>query len=51
LPHCRIVDLNNIPSFKILNSCANERCEVKHGNTCARRKVYELQHYLQNSEL
>jgi hypothetical protein len=50
LPDCRIIDLKNIPSFKIMASCNNERCEVKHGNTCARRKVYELRHYLQNND-
>ena len=39
-----VIELVNIPSFKQLKNCMTERCEVKHGNNCARRKVHELKH-------
>ena len=40
LPNAKLVELENLPSFRTLNNCLHERCEVKHGNHCARRKVY-----------
>jgi hypothetical protein len=46
-------ELNNVkeidwlPSFKYLNNCLHERCTVRHGNCCARRKVHELQFAIQ----
>jgi hypothetical protein len=46
----RFIELEGIPSFKCLHSCKDERCKVKHGNCCARRKVHELLHYVTNSE-
>src|SRR5271154_2840065 len=44
----KFVDLENVPAFKYLNNCDHERCSVKHGNCCARRKVYELHHFIIN---
>jgi hypothetical protein len=44
LPRCTFVELQKIPSFRELNNCTYERCRVKHGNHCARRKVFELRH-------
>ena len=49
LPRPNFVELEGIPSFKELNNCVFERCEVRHGNHCARRKVYELKHFSDNS--
>jgi len=37
-----IVEIDWLPSFKYLNNCLPERCKVRHGNHCARRKVHEL---------
>jgi hypothetical protein len=45
----KFVELEGIPAFKSLNSCESERCSVRHGNCCARRKVHELLHYVTNS--
>ena len=42
------IELTYIPSYKLLNNCVHERCEVKHGNHCARRKAYELRHAYQD---
>ena len=39
-----VIELEGLPPLKTLNNYMNERCEVKHGNHCARRKVYELRH-------
>ena len=47
-PSANFIELDHIPAFKYLNNCLQERCEVKHGNHCARRKVYELRHYMLN---
>jgi hypothetical protein len=46
LPH--VVDLEMLPSFKHLNSCMSECCDKYHGKYCARRKVHELKHYIDN---
>ena len=46
LPSVNFVELENVPSFKHLNNCLHERCEVRHGNHCARRKAYELKNYM-----
>jgi len=43
-PRPTFVELQNIPSFRELNSCIHERCKVRHGNHCARRKVFELRY-------
>ena len=43
-PSITCVELNDIPRFNELNNCIHERCEVKHGNHCARRKAYEIRH-------
>ena len=43
-PCPNFIELEHISAFKYLNNCMSERCEVKHGNNCARRKVYELRH-------
>jgi hypothetical protein len=37
-----VIELTGIPSLKNLNNCIKERCDVKHGNSCARRKVFEM---------
>ena len=50
LPNAKLVELENLPAFRTLNSCLHERCEVKHGNHCARRKVYELLHYVTHKQ-
>jgi hypothetical protein len=51
-PSPTFIELKDVPAFKSLNSCVHERCEVKHGNHCARRKVYELMHFIsQNQDL
>ena len=42
------IELEHIPAFKYLNNCFQKRCGVRHGNHCARRKVYELRHYMLN---
>ena len=46
LPNANLVELENLPAFHTLNNCIHERCEVKHGNHCARRKVHELLHFV-----
>src|ERR1700721_2277428 len=46
-----LIELEHVPAFKYLNSCMHERCEVKHGNHCARRKVYELKNALEKQGL
>jgi hypothetical protein len=43
-PSPNFIELVHIPAFKYLNNCMSDRCEVKHGNNCARRKVHELRH-------
>jgi hypothetical protein len=43
-PSPTFVELKHIPAFKYLNNCMSERCEIRHGNNCARRKVHELRH-------
>jgi hypothetical protein len=43
-PSASVIELEHVPPFKNLNNCMHERCEVRHGNHCARRKVYELKH-------
>lgn len=48
-PSPKFVELQGIPALKSLNSCMSERCSVRHGNRCARRKVHELLHYVTNS--
>jgi hypothetical protein len=50
-PYATFIELENIPAFKHLNNCIHERCDVKHGNHCARRKVYELKHAVDKSKL
>ena len=51
-PSPKFIELGGVPAFKKLNVCVHERCKVKHGNHCARRKVHELQHFIRNkSEL
>ena len=45
-PRPKFVELQDVPAFHHLNSCIHERCEIKHGNHCARRKVYELRHFI-----
>ena len=47
-PTATFIDLVDIPAFKHLNNCIHERCDVKHGNHCARRKVYELKYAVDN---
>jgi hypothetical protein len=47
-PSPTFIELAHIPAFKYLNNCMSERCNVRHGNNCARRKVYELRHAHQN---
>ena len=49
-PLVKFIELDGIPAFKYLNNCMNQRCSVKHGNCCARRKVHELMHYVSNSD-
>src|SRR5258707_1141906 len=44
-------DLEMIPSFKMLKSCASAWCEYKHGNNCARRKAHELKHYVDTNNI
>src|ERR1700727_1332120 len=51
LPGAQILELQYVPAFKHLNSCTHEKCDVKHGNHCARRKVYELKHVVDNQDL
>jgi hypothetical protein len=51
LPGAQILELQYVPAFKHLNSCTHERCDVKHGNHCARRKVYELKHVVDSQDL
>ena len=47
-----VVEVEGLPPFKDLNNCMSERCEVKHGNQCARRKVHELRHaYMKSKQL
>ena len=50
LPKASYIELQYVPAFKHLNNCMQERCEVKHGNNCARRKVYELMHAVKMDE-
>ena len=45
-PRPKFVEVENVPSFKYLNNYVHERCEVRHGNHCARQKVYELRHFI-----
>lgn len=45
-PRPKFIELEKVPAFKHLNNCLNERCEVKHGNHCARRKVYEIRDFI-----
>ena len=45
-----VVELVNIPPFSKLQNCMTERCEVKHGKHCARRKVHELRHVTLKSD-
>ena len=47
-PRPNFIELEGIPAFKHLNNSIHERCEVKHGNHCARRRVYELHHAYQD---
>ena len=46
-----VIELKNIPSLKKLNNCIKERCQVRHGNCCARRKVFEIKFAYDNSDL
>jgi len=46
-----VAQLDMVPSFKQLNSCMTEWCEYRHGKFCARRKVYELKHYIDTNGL
>lgn len=49
-PSVKCIDLADLPRFCDLNNCISERCEVKHGNHCARRKACELRHaFMQKS--
>jgi hypothetical protein len=48
-PMVTFIELENIPAFKHLNNYIHERCDVKHGNHCARRRVYELMHAVNES--
>ena len=50
LPSVNFIELENIPAFKNLNNCFHERCNVRHGNHCARRKAYELRYYMVNRD-
>ena len=50
LPRPKFVELEDIPAVCYLNSCTQERCNVKHGDHCARRRVYELRHYIINND-
>jgi len=34
--------IDAFPSFKSMNNCASDVCDVRHGTNCARRKVHEL---------
>ena len=49
-PLANFIELEHIPAFKYLNNYFQERCGIRHGNHCARRKVYELRHYMINSD-
>src|SRR6266849_8072701 len=44
-------DLDMIPSFKKLNNCSNQWCELRHGSKCARRKVHEMKHYVDTNDI
>jgi len=37
-----ITDATWLPSFKNMNQCLHEVCDMKHGKMCARRKVFEM---------
>ena len=41
--------LDFVPSFKTLNECTTDWCEIKHGRSCARRKVHELKRYIDSN--
>ena len=49
-PRPMFVELEDVPAFKNLNNCVHERCQIRHGNHCARRKVYELRHAVLQQE-
>ena len=49
-PRPMFVELEDVPAFKNLNNCVHERYEMRHGNHCARRKVYELKHAVLQQE-
>ena len=49
-PRPKFVELQDVPAFKNLNNCVSERCEMRHGKHCARRKVYELRHAVLQQE-
>lgn len=42
-------EIEGIPSFKVLNECMGEWCEIRHGKWCARRKVNELKRFIDNN--
>src|SRR5437867_3759034 len=42
-------NLDFVPSFKTLNECTTDWCEIKHGKSCARRKVHELKRYIDSN--
>ena len=46
-----VAQLDMVPSLKYLNSCLTEWCEYRHGKYCARRKVYELKHYIDRKKI
>ena len=46
----KFMELEDIPAFHTLNNCVHERCNVRHGNHCARRKVYELMYFINNKQ-
>src|SRR5438552_1742482 len=47
----KVLDLNFLPSLRHMNSCTSDRCELKHGTHCARRKVCELKHYIDSNNI
>ena len=46
-----VAQLDMVPSIKRLNSCLSERCEYQHCKFCARKKVYELKHYIDSNKI
>ena len=47
----RVIDLDFLPSLRHMNIRTDERCEIKHGMHCARRKVWGLKHYIDTNNI